>query len=445
MVATKAAGDWRTRWAEQLVSPEEAARVVQNGDTVWLGGWTSVPVTLAGALLARAHELRDVTVETYLSPFNWDQPARGDGIHVRTLYAGPYERGAVGAQRFDYVPVCMFRENTPPPGVAAPHDCAFVPISPPDEQGNVSFGGGVWFANSVTMRAKTIVGEVHEEFIRTGGENTAHVSRFARLALPAASGPAPVVPPRTDETTLAAEVICTLVASELVKDGMTLQVGVGDVSAALLAYLDEKHDLGIDSEIVPGGVVDLVKKGTVTGRYKASHPGKVTGSALVLMPDDDLAYIDGNPTFELYDFTHTDDMSRLLQQPNMLCVNNALQVDITGNVCSEMQGARLYSGPGGQIVFAISSSLSSGGSVIVLPSSQLLGNERLPRIVAAFGEGATQTCHRGYVDYVVTEQGIASLRGKSLRERMNELYAVSHPDLRADLKREVRRVYDVAI
>jgi 4-hydroxybutyrate CoA-transferase len=135
----------------------------------------------------------------------------------------------------------------------------------------------------------------------------------------------------------------------------------------------------------------------------------------------------------------------LLQQPNMLCVNNALQVDITGNVCSEMQGARLYSGPGGQIVFAISSSLSSGGSVIVLPSSQLLGNERLPRIVAAFGEGATQTCHRGYVDYVVTEQGIASLRGKSLRERMNELYAVSHPDLRADLKREVRRVYDVAI
>ena len=444
MVATKAA-DWRTRWAEKLVSPEEAVRVVQNGDTVWLGGWTSVPVTLCGALLGRAGDLRDVTVETYLSPFNWDRPERGDGIRVRTLYAGPYERAAVNAGQFDYVPVCLFRENMPPAGIAAPHDVAFVPISSPDEDGYVSFGGGVWFASSVTMRARIVVGEVHEEFIRTGGDNRAHVSQFARLALPAPAGPAPVVPPRTDETTLAAEVICTLVASELVKDGMTLQVGVGDVSAALLAYLDEKHDLGIDSEIVPGGVVDLVKKGVVTGKFKTSHPGKVTGSALVLMPDEDLAYIDGNPTFELYDFTHTDDLIRLAQQQNMLCVNNALQVDITGNVCSEMQGARLYSGPGGQLVFAVASSFGSAGSVIVLPSSQLVGNERLPRIVAAFGEGATQTCHRGFVDYVVTEQGIAHLRGKSLRERMGELYAVAHPDLRGELRRDVRRVYGVDI
>ena len=439
--AQRTAGNWRERWAEKLVSPAEAVQLVKDGDTVWCGGWTSVPTTLCGALLARGRELRNVTVETFLSPFNWDQPERG-GIHVRTLYAGPYERGGANAGRFDYVPVCLYRDGQAPPGISAPHDVAMVPISPPDEEGYVSFGGGVWFAHSVALKARAVIGEVHENFIRTGGQNRAHLSQFARVTLAAGAQP-PVVPPRSEETIYAAEVICTLIASELVKDGMTLQVGVGDVSAALLAYLEDKHDLGIDSEIVPGGVVELVRKGVITGRFKTSHPGKVTGSALVLMPDEDLAFIDGNPTFELYDFTHTDDLSRLLQQQNMLAINNAMQVDITGNVCSEMQGARLYSGPGGQMVFAIAASLTSGGSVIVLPSSQLVGNERVPRIVAAFPEGATQTCHRGFVDYVVTEQGIARLRGKSIRERMRELYAVSHPDLRGDLKRDVRRIYDI--
>jgi len=444
MVTGATATDWRTRYADRLVSPEEAVRVVQDGDCVWLGGWTAVPATLAKALGARAGELRNVAIETYLSPFQWDFPGCEQSFNIRTFYAGPLDRDATRANRFEYLPLCQWREGEAPPGVSAPHDVAMVTISPPDDEGYCSFGGAVWFAHSVTLKAKTVVGEVHEDFIRTGGQNRVHVSGFDRLALGEPS-PEPPVMARTEETVYAAEVICTLIASELVEDGMTLQIGVGDVSAALCAYLGDKHDLGIHSEIVPGAIVDLVKQGVVTGKYKTLHPNKVVGSALVLMPREDLAYIDGNHAFELYDFTHTDDLRNLLQIQNFLAVNNAMEVDITGNVCSETRGPTVYSGPGGQVVFATAASTTTGGSVIVLPSSQLLNGTRHPRIVATLETGATATVHRGYVDYVVTEQGIAHLRGKSLRERIGELISVAHPDFRAELKHDAQRLYGITV
>jgi len=251
------------------------------------------------------------------------------------------------------------------------------------------------------------------------------------------------VQPRSEETEIAAQVICTLVAAEIVHDRCTLQIGLGDVSAALLAFLEDKHDLGIHTELCPGGVVDLVKQGVVTGKYKSLHPGKVVASALAQMPEEDLDFILDNPVFELYDFSYTDDLRNLLQLENFIGVNNALAVDLTGNVCSETRGAQVFSGPGGQPAFAVGASTSSGGSVIVLPSSQLLPDGRQPRIVAALDAGSTLTVHRAFVDYVVTEQGIAKLRGKGLRERIGEMLAVAHPDFRAELKTEARRLYGV--
>lgn len=444
MVVRQGTMGWRARCADRLVSPDEAVQIVQDGDSVWLGGWTSMPATLARALGARAGKLRDVAVDTFLSPYQWDFPGREQSFTVRTFYAGPLDRAATAAARFEYVPLCQWREGEAPPGINSPHDVAMVPISPPDAEGWCSFGGAVWFAHSVALKAKTLVAEVHEDFIHTGGDNRVHISRFARLA-EAAPSPDPPVMARTEETVYAAEVICTLVAAEVVQDGMTLQIGVGDVSAALCAYLGDKHDLGIHSEIIPGAIVDLVKQGVVTGKHKTLHPGKVVGSALVLMPPEDLEYIDGSPAFELYDFTHTDDLRNLLQIENFLAVNNAMEVDITGNVCSETFGATVYSGPGGQVVFATAASTSSGGSVIVLPSSQLVNGTRHPRIVPTLRQGATATVHRGYVDYVVTEQGIARLRGKSLRDRMRELISVAHPDFRADLTADAKRLYGIEV
>jgi len=437
--------NWREKHANVLGSAAEAVAVVQPGSRVYAGGWTSVPTMLCGALAARAGELRDVMVGTYLTPFNWDTPEILESFRIVTFYAGPYERAAARAGRFDYIPVAQWREGHLPPGLDLGFDVAMIPISPPDPDGWCSFGGGVWFGPTISKTATTLIGEVHPEFIRTHGDNRIHVSKFARLAECSAAAGAPPIPPRSEETELAAQVICTLVANEIVYDGCTLQFGVGDVSAALPVFLGERHDLGVHTEIMPGGVVELVKQGIVNSKYYTLHPGKFIASALVQMPPEELEYIGNDDRFELYDFTHTDDIRNLMQVERFVAVNNAMAVDLTGNVSAETHGAAIFSGTGGQAAFAVAASTSSGGAVSVLPSSQLVGETRHTRIVGGHPEGTPITVHRSFVDFVVTEQGIAHLRGKTLRERVAEMISVAHPDFRPELKRDAQRIYGISV
>jgi len=437
---------WRERYAAQLGTPEEATGIVEDGDTVYAGIWTSVPTLLCAALAERAGALRRVTVSTGLTPFKWDRPEILEHYRIRTVYAGPHDRLGVRAGRIEYVPLAQWREGELPPGFAADRlDVAMVPISPPDADGYCSFGGAVWLGPTVCRHARKLIGEVHPDFIRTGGDNAVHVSRFARLTECTTAPPPPPVAPRSEETEVAAQVICVLVANEIVRDRCTLQIGIGDVSAALALFLGERHDLGIHTELLPGGVTDLVKQGVVTGKYKAVHPGKVVAAAIAQVPREELDYIDGNPVFEFYDFTHTDDLRHLLRLENFVAVNNALAVDVTGNVASEGHGPAVFSGTGGQAAFAVAASTAAGGSVIVLPSSQLVGDERRSRIVVGHEPGTVVTVHRAFVDHVVTEQGIARLRGKSVRERIGELVSVAHPDFRGELRRDAARTYGIAV
>ncbi|MEO8539024.1 MAG: acetyl-CoA hydrolase/transferase C-terminal domain-containing protein [bacterium] len=441
---TQAATNWREQVQGRLVSPEEAVAVIENGDVVWGGGWTSVPPQLCGALAARGGQLKDVTIVSFLTPYKWDTPENLANFTIKTAYASPLDRGAVREGRMEYIPVAQFRRGHMPPGIDR-FDVAMIPISPPDEEGWCSFGGGVFFSPSVITIATTLIGEVHHDFIRTGGDNRIHISKFSRVIeynLPPAVAP---IPPRSEETEVAAQVICTLVANEIVYDGCTLQFGIGDVSAALPAFLEERHNLGVHTELLPGGIPDLVEKGVITGLNKPHHIGKIVASAVGQVPAEDLRRIDGDPLYELYDFTHTDDLRMLLQIENFVAVNNAMAVDLTGNVSSETQGPNLFSGPGGQTSFAVASSAAAGGSVIVLPSSSLVNGVRNTRIVGGHPPGTVQTVHRGFVDFVVTEQGIARLRGKSIRERITELISVAHPDFTAELKQEASRLYGISL
>lgn len=441
---TQTSTDWRSQVSGKLVSPEEAVALVKDGDVVWGGGWTSVPPQLCAALSARGPELKDVTVISFLTPYKWDTPENLANFKIKTAYASPLDRAAVREGRMEYLPVSQFRQGKLPPGIDR-LDVAMIPISPPDAEGWCSFGGGVFFSPAVVKVTKTLIGEIHENFIRTGGDNRVHISQFQRVieyTLPPAAAP---IPPRSEETELAAQVICTLVASEIVYDRCTLQFGIGDVSAALPAFLDERRDLGIHTELLPGGIPDLVEKGVITGKYKPHHVGKIVASALGQVSPEDLARIDGNPLYELYDFDYTDDLRVLLQIENFVAVNNAMAVDLTGNVSSETQGPNLFSGTGGQAAFAVSASTAAGGSVIVLPSSSLVAGTRQTRIVGGHPPGTVQTVHRGFVDFVVTEQGIARLRGKSIRERINELISVAHPDFQSELKQEAQRLYGITV
>ncbi|MCK9518123.1 MAG: hypothetical protein M0R74_03695 [Dehalococcoidia bacterium] len=399
--------DWRELYTERLCSPEEAVSSIGDGDVVWVGGWTSVPVQPCQALASRAGELRNVTILNFLAPFNWDRPELLEAFHIVNFYASPYDRPGVREGRMDYVPVAQFREGRLPPGIDTGIDVAMLPISEPDEEGWCSFGAATWFSPGVSKRAGRLIGEIHTDFIRTGGDNRIHVSQFDRLAHFTLETPPVPIPPRSEETELAAQVICTLVASEIVYDRATVQFGIGDVSAALPVFLGERHDLGIHTELLPGGVPALIEQGVVTNRHKAVHPGTVVASAAAQIPKDELAYIDGNPNFEFYDFTHTDDLRVLLQFENLVAVNNALPVDLTGNVASETMARQVFSGTGGQNAFATAASVAAGGSVIVLPSSSLSGDVRHSRIVGGHPRGTTVTVHRGFVHFVVTEQGIA--------------------------------------
>ncbi len=434
------AANWREKLGSKLGTPQEAVSAIKNGARVWVGGWMSVPATLCTALASRFRELHDVEVLTFLSPFSWDKPELLQHFKVTTAFVGPRDRAAVRAGQIDYLPVGHYRDGRLPAGLD--FEVAMLPISPPDEQGFCSFGGSVWFSPSAAARAKTLIGEVHPEFIRTGGDNRIHISRFERVA---EAGPAiaPPIMPRSEETALAAQVICTLVGAELVADRATLQMGVGDVSAALPLFLSGRHDLGIHTEILPGGVLELMKQRVVTNTYKNVHPGKTVATALVQMPAEELAEIDGHPDIELYDFTHTDDITLLMKLDNLVAINNALAVDITGNVCAEAMGPQIFSGPGGQIVFAAAASITNHASITVLPSSQLVGDIRHSRIVAAHPAGATVTVHRTFVDAVGTEQGIARLTGKTLRRRVDEMIAVAHPDFRRELRAEAKQLYGI--
>ncbi|MBI2767249.1 MAG: hypothetical protein HYX53_15235 [Chloroflexi bacterium] len=439
------AANWREKYASLLGTPEEAVAVVKSGDTVWTGGWTSVAVQLCGALAARVGELRDVTILGFLNPLSWDRPEVLDSFRIVNFYASPLDRPAVREGRYDYVPIAQWRENTVPPGMDAGGgiDVALLPISAPDDDGWCSYGANVFFSPTMAAHARTLVGEVHPDFIRTGGQNRVHISKFTRLAEFTLTPPPQPIPPRSEETELAAQIICTLVASEIVYDGATVQFGIGDVSAALPVFLGERRELGVHTELLPGGIPDLIEQGVITGAKKALHPGKVVASAAAQLTKAEIAYMDENPAFEFYDFDHTDDLRNLLQIENFIAVNNALAVDITGNVASETMGPAIFSGTGGQAVFAIASSTAAGGSVIVLPSSSLVAGTRQPRIIGGHTPGTAITVHRGYVDFVVTEQGIARLRGKSLRERCNELIAIAHPDFRAELRADAKRLYGV--
>ena len=436
---------WRSTVSDKLMSPAEAVQAVKSGDVVAISAINCTPFTLCQALYERRSELSDVRIDHPAPLFPWIQPDDEGPFTLNDLYTTPADRQMANAGRVEYRPVARWRADLPPDGFVERPDVYLVPVSPPDRHGYCSFGPGVFFSPSFCRNAAMVIGEVHENFIRTGGDNYVHVSQLDRLCEAAAPTGALPVAPRSDEENLVTEVIGTLVAAELVNDRDTVQIGIGTVASAMGAFLGEKQDLGIQTEIITGGIAELVRQGVITGKYKTRHQGKVVGS-IALVPEDELALIDENPAYELYEFGYVDDVRYLIQQDNLVAINNALQIDLTGQVAAETIGSMIWSGVGGQTAFSIAANYSKGGrSVSVLPSTSVVEGERVSRIVPTLPGGAAVTIPRTLVDYVVTEHGIAHLRGKSLRERAGELIAIAHPDFHAELRREANRVFSVSV
>jgi 4-hydroxybutyrate CoA-transferase len=427
------------------MTPEQAIALVKSGDRVSFS-YGREPLELGMALLSRASELRDITlfVPVPARDFAWYEDW-GHPFQIEYEMTVPMIREAVAEHRLDQCVSSIFGASERPVGVGEP-DVFLVEVSSPDRNGFCSVGASVWDKLDRIRGAATTIASVNPNLIRTGGQNHVHVTDIDVFVDHVPSGREPAsldLLGRTHgEAPEDVRTVADLVAGEIVRDGDTLEIGVGSTSEAIARseLLREKTDLGWHSEATPRGIIRLVMDGVITGRSKTLHPGKAVCTSIGGGTKEEMDFVDGNPLFELYPNSYATNPVVIAQNANMVAINSAVAVDFTGQVTAESLGQRQISTAGGQTPFAYGSLLSEGGrNVVVLPSTAKGGTES--RIMPELPAGTTITQTRPFADLVVTEHGIARLRGRSVRERALELVEISHPDFRDELHARARELY----
>lgn len=421
---------WMDTFRERSGTPEEAVACVKSGDRVYISGNAATPYPLLEALSARSDELTEVEITHVL--LYGDDPLSAPDMegHFRhnSLFVGPADRLAVNEGRADYVPIFLFEIPSLFCQDLMPVDVAILHTSIPDEHGFLSLGVETLASKAAARMAKTVVALVNEKMPRTLGDSFIHMSRVSRLVEVSMDLPELGRKPATEvEAKIGRHV------ADLVEDGATLQLGIGGIPDAVLATLTDKRDLGIHTEMVSDGIMEAVEAGVITGARKNLHAGKAV--ATFLFGSKRLyEFSDNNPLFELHPVEHTNDPFVISQNDNMVAINSAIEVDITGQICSDSIGTRIYSGFGGQVDFIRGAARSKGGKpIIALPSTAQGG--KTSRIVSELHKGAGVVTTRADVHYIVTEYGVAFLHGKNLKDRAQALINVAHPDFRETLEK----------
>ena len=437
--------DWREEYRLKTVAPEKAVGYIKSGDRVVFPVGRE-PLALGMALMARKDELRDVRVflQTPHRDFPWYEPGWEDSFPISIGFVMPVVGQMMRERRCDFT--VGFLDFSFGPG-AQEIDVLMMEVSPPDEHGFCSLGVSIWNKKQQAERAKLVLAEVNKNVIRTFGDNFIHVSQIDYFVEHTPSGrqvQSHDLLGRGEEGETLDERMKRMAGyvNAFVRDGDTVQVGAGRFSEGLVmgGVFDGKSDLGWHSEATPRGVIPLIRQGVINGSRKTLHKGKAVATAFGGGSPEDIQFIHMNPIFELYSVEYVDSVLIIAAHDNMLAMNQALMVDLTGQVNSESFGPAMYSGAGGQTAFAIGAVLAKGGrSVTVVPSTAK--GDKVSRIVPMLPEGSIVTVPRNATDYVVTEWGIARLRGKTQRQRAEELIAVAHPDFRAELRKAARRLY----
>jgi acyl-CoA hydrolase len=417
----------------RTVSAEEAVSVIKSGARVFIHSVAAAPRRLIEAMTARAGELRVVEIVSLHTegPAPYAAPELAKSFRVNALFVGPNVRRAVEEGRADYLPVFLSEVPSLFRSGILPLDVALIHVSPPDRHGFCSLGVSVDVSKAAVQTARTVVAQVNPRMPRSHGDGLIHVDALDYMV--EVDEPVHEMPPsELSEIERAIGRHC----AELVDDGSCLQIGIGAIPQATLAALGDHHRLGIHTEMISDGVVDLVEKGVVTGEHKRVHPGKiVAGFALGSKRLYD--FLDDNPLVSMLDMAFINDTSIIRQNTKVTAINSAIEVDITGQVCADSIGDRQYSGVGGQMDFIRGAALSDGGKpIIALPSVTASGESR---IVSMLKPAAGVVTTRAHVHFVVTEQGIADLFGKNLRQRAAALIAIAHPSHRDALAAEARR------
>ena len=418
------------KFRHKLTTVDEALKVIQSGHRVYIGGGCGEPLEFAHALVKRAPELRNVEIIHVLTAGHAAYAAAelSESFHVNSLFIGPNVRSAVQEGRADFTPVFLheipklFREGY------LPLDVALISVSPPDSRGYCSFGIEVGATKPASEAARIVIAEINPNMPRAWGASFIHLSQIDFCV--EVNYPLPELPQSTP-TELYNQIGAHV--AELINDGDTLQLGIGAIPDAVLTYLKSKKDLGIHTEMFSDGIIDLVDEGVINGRRKSFMPGKIV-VAFCLGTRRLFEFVHDNPIVELRPVDFTNDPFNIARNDNMVAINSALQIDLTGQVCADSIGCKFYSGVGGQVDFMRGAARSKGGKpIIALPSTALGGT--ISRIVPVLDLGAGVTTSRNDVHYVVTEYGVAHLYGKSVQRRAEALINIAHPDFREELRK----------
>jgi acetyl-CoA hydrolase len=424
---------------DRIMSADEAVRSIQSHQRVFLSGNAAVPKELLAALTRRAPQLEGVEITQVLTlgPTDYIAPEMDGHLRVNTLFISDNVRPAVNAGRADFTPCLLsvipslFRDG------ALPLDVALIVVSPPDEHGFCSFGTEVGISRPAAQSARLIIAEVNPRMPRTLGDSFIHVSKLNAIV--------PVDYPVTEVRIAASDdpLVDRIAAhvAGLIPDGATLQTGIGAIPDAVLCRLTDRRNLGVHTELFSDGVIDLVERGVITGERKSLHPGKIVAG--FLMGSQRLYdFVDDNPIIELHPTDYVNDPFIIAQNRRMVAINSAIEVDLTGQVCADSIGPRLYSGVGGQMDFIYGAARSAGGlPIIALPSVLRKADGTVfSKITPMLKPGAGVTTTRNHVRFVVTEHGVADLHGKTVRQRAQALIAIAEPDCQPELLARAREL-----
>jgi 4-hydroxybutyrate CoA-transferase len=424
---------WTELYHQRITTPEHAVESIQSGSRLYLTGNCSVPKTILAALVQAAPALHDVEITQVLTigPADYVAPELEGHLRVNTLFISDNVRSAVNEGRADFTP-CLLSEV---PSLFSrgilPIDVALIHVSPPDEHGFCSLGVEVGITKTAASSARAVIAEVNPRMPRTLGDAFIHVSKIDHV-IPV-DYPLPQTPMGAPSDLMMS--IGEKVAG-LIEDGSTLQMGIGAIPNGVLPHLSGKKDLGIHTELFSDGVVELYEQGIITNERKTIHRGKII-AGFILGTQRLYDFVDNNPVVELHPTEYVNDPFVIAQNERMVAINSAIEVDLTGQVCADSIGTRLYSGVGGQLDFIRGAARSKGGKpIIALPSTVTTRDGRvLSRIVPTLKVGAGVVTTRNDVHFVVTEFGVADLHGKTIRQRARALIGIAHPDQRAGLER----------
>ena len=424
--------NWKTYYQEHLTTAEGAVKKIKSGDRVVVAHACGEPSHLLEAMVANADAYRNVEIVhmVAMGKGEYCKPEYADNFRHNAFFVGGSTRDAIAEGRGDFTPSFFF-EIPRQFSTTMPVDVAMVMVTPPDENGMCSLGVSVDYTLEAVKQAKLVIAQVNPQMPWTGPHSLVSVDELDCIV----EYEAPLIelaPPKIGEVEKAIGEHC----ASLVPDGATLQLGIGAIPDAVLLFLKGKKDLGIHSEMFSDGVVELAEAGVITNAQKTLNPGKFV-VAFLMGTRRLYDFVDHNPDVELRPVDYVNNPFIIAQNDNLISINSCVQVDLMGQVASETIGPRQISGVGGQVDFVRGASASKGGVSIMAMPSTVKG--KVSKIVPLLDEGAADTTSRNDIDYVVTEYGVAALKGRTLRQRARALIEIAHPDFRDGLKAEYEK------